>query len=109
MLDNLNTATIIIPLLDNDGSDNSAVIDRTIRALCATHGGATAWDAAGYWASPEGQLYKDGVKVIQSAMTKSDDNRSSLRALALDVLADTDQEAVYVSYAGGEVEIIDRD
>lgn len=109
MLDNLNTATIIIPVRDNDGSDNAAVIERTIRALCETHGGATAWNASGYWVSPEGRLYQDDVRVIQSAMTKTDANKSALRALARDVLADTDQEAVYVSYAGGEVEIIDRD
>lgn len=109
MLDALNTATIIVPLKDNDGSDNSAVIDRTIRSLCETHGGATSWVAKGYWVNANGKLFADDVVVIQSAMTKSEGNREALRALAALVLADTDQEAVYVSYPGGEVEIIDRD
>jgi hypothetical protein len=109
MLDTLTTATIIVPLKDNDGSDNSPIIERTIRTFCETHGGATAWDAQGYWVSPEGRLYEDGVKVIQSAMTKQEGNREALRELARDILADTDQEAVFISHPGGDVEIIGND
>lgn len=53
--------------------------------------GATAWNASGFWVSPEGRLYEDDVRVIQSAVTKSDANEASLRALAQDILSDTDQ------------------
>ena len=107
MVDTLNTASIIIPLKDNDGSDNSQVIERTIRTLCETHDGATAWEAKGYWVNPKGKLFKDDVTVIQSAMTKQEGNREALRELARDILSDTDQEAVYVSHPGGDVEIIE--
>ena len=105
----LNTAQIIIPKTDNDGSDNSDVIERTITDLCSLYGGATVWDANGFWTNEAGRLYKDEVSVIQSAMTKSRKNRDALRNLAQAILTDTDQEAVYVSHADGAVEIIERE
>lgn len=107
MLDTLTSASIIIPMKDNDGSDNSPIIERTIRTLCETHGGATAWEAKGFWVNNSGRLFKDDVMVIQSAMTKQEGNREALRELARGILADTDQEAVFVSHAGGDVEIIE--
>jgi len=107
MLDTLTSASIIIPVKDNDGSDNSSIIERTIRTLCETHGGATAWEAKGFWVNQKGRLFKDDVMVIQSAMTKQEGNREALRELARGILSDTDQEAVFVSHAGGDVEIIE--
>ena len=37
---------LIIPKLDNDKSDNSAVIEFAIKTMCALYGGATVYDAA---------------------------------------------------------------
>jgi len=52
----LHQASIIIPLHDNDGSDNAPVIERTIRSLIGAFGGATAWNAEGFWMNAEQRL-----------------------------------------------------
>ncbi|MCF3935022.1 molybdenum cofactor biosynthesis protein MoaE [Acuticoccus sp. M5D2P5] len=96
---------IIIPVLDNDGSDNAAVLDRTIRTVCGLFGGATVYAAKGYWLNDEGRLYEDAVSVVVSYST-NDEAMDSLRALAREVLDLTDQEAVFIS-VGGSAEIIE--
>ena len=66
---------IIIPLRDNDGSDNAPVLDRAIRALCGQFGGATVYGAKGYWLNDEGRLFVDDVAVIVSSATDADTAR----------------------------------
>ncbi|CUA90891.1 DUF3574 domain-containing protein [Chelatococcus daeguensis] len=104
----LHQASIIIPLHDNDGSDNAPVIERTIRSLIGAFGGATAWNAEGFWMNAEQRLYVEPVKVIVAAAPKTVEARSTLRGLAERLLDDTDQEAVFVSYPDGETEIVGR-
>lgn len=104
----LHTAQIIIPKRDNDGSDNSYVVERTIRAFCRSHGGCTVVEGKGFWVSPEGKLFEDAVVIVMAAMTRDETSRTRLRSIAADVLGLTDQEAVFVSHADGEVEIIPR-
>lgn len=98
---------IIIPLRDNDGADNASVIERAVGTFCAAFGGATAWDATGYWVNPEGKLYAEPVRVIVSAATDVAAAKQELAALARDVLDLTDQEAVFISL-GGDADIISR-
>jgi antirestriction protein ArdC len=98
---------IIIPLRDNDGADNGPIIERAVIAFCAAFGGATAWDAHGYWVNPEGKLYAEPVRVIVSAAADAAKAKRELQALARAVLDLTDQEAVFVS-VGGEADIISR-
>lgn len=97
---------LIIPKLDNDGSDNAAVIEDAVRTMCGTFGGATVYDAAGFWVNPEGHLYRDEVSVIVSAATVEGAARDAMLALARRVLDLTDQEAVFVSI-NGKAEIIE--
>ncbi|RAI01081.1 molybdenum cofactor biosynthesis protein MoaE [Acuticoccus sediminis] len=97
---------IIIPNLDNDGSSNADVLDRAIGNVCTLFGGATVYAAKGYWLNDEGRLYEDEVSVIVSASTDGDAAVDALRSLARDVLAVTDQEAVFIS-VGGKAEIIE--
>jgi hypothetical protein len=99
---------MIIPHRDNDGSDNAAVIESSIRALCAKFGGVTVYDAKGFWVNPEGRLYQDDVAVLVSAALSQEQESvaADLRALAREVLAATDQEAVFLSVAG-QAEIIE--
>jgi hypothetical protein len=97
---------LIIPAQDNDGSDNSPVIKAAIANFCKLYGGATVYDAAGYWINEEGRLYEDQVKVLVSAATDKKGAKDQLRALARDVLEATDQEAVFLS-VGGDAEIIE--
>ncbi|MGH1415361.1 MAG: molybdenum cofactor biosynthesis protein MoaE [Pelagimonas sp.] len=97
---------LIIPAQDNDGSDNSAIITAAIKDMCQLYGGATVYDAAGYWINDNGHLYEDAVKVLVSAATKPDEAKAELTKLARDILDATDQEAVFVS-VGGDAEIIE--
>ncbi len=97
---------LIIPQNDNDGSDNSEVIRNAVISMCQTYGGATVFDAAGFWVNTDGHLYEDAVKVITSAATEETGARADLRKLARMVLDATDQEAVFLS-VGGQAEIIE--
>ncbi len=99
-------AELIIPKTDNDGSDNSALIETSIARMCNLYGGATVYDAAGFWTNEEGRLFKDDVAVIVSAATDMNDAKEELRALAAQILDATDQEAVFLS-VGGDAEIIE--
>lgn len=96
---------MIIPHQDNDGSDNAALIEDAIRAMCVSFGGATVYDAKGFWVNNEGRLYEDTVAVIKSA-AKDDESAEAVRALARRVLKLTDQEAVFIS-VNGQAEIIE--
>lgn len=97
---------LIIPALDNDGSDNSTIIEKNIVELCKLYGGATVYSADGFWINEAGRLFKDEVKVLVSAATDKTAAMAQLREMANQTLAATDQEAIYLS-VGGDVEIID--
>lgn len=94
----MKTTSIIIPNLNNDGSDNAAVIKNAISHMVDLNGGATTWGAKGFWKNDEGKLYADDVTVIQSASTLED--AAEIDALAAAVLEATDQEAVYYDFDG---------
>jgi hypothetical protein len=96
---------LIIPKLDNDGSDNSKVIESAIVTMCETFGGATAYDANGFWVNENGKLYKDAVTVLIAAAIENKAAHDEAITLAKRVLASTDQEAVFVS-VHGKAEII---
>jgi len=97
----MKKATLIIPMTDNDGSDNTAVILQAISHMVDVNGGATVWNAQGYWKNEDGKLYVDGVKIIESATIQNDDHAMQERADL--VLQATDQEAVYYSFDGKAV------
>lgn len=97
---------LIIPTNDNDGSDNAEIIKSAITDLCKLYGGATVYNASGYWVNDEGRLYEDEVKVLVSAATDKEAAKAELHNLARDILDLTDQEAVFVS-VGGDAEIIE--
>lgn len=103
----LNGLTIIVPKYDNDGSDNSSIVEKTIREMCILNGGATVYEARGYWIGENDRLYIDEVYVIVSAKIISDEKRSALRALAESVLESTDQEAVLIAHDFG-AEIVSK-
>lgn len=96
---------IIIPKQDNDGSDNSALIEKTIRQMCELYGGATVYEAKGYWISDSGQLYVDENRVIVAATTEAESS-DTIRDIAREVLDLTDQEAIFIS-DGTKSEIIE--
>jgi len=96
---------MIIPNNDNDGSDNTQVIESAVKEMCALYGGVTAYQAQGYWANAMGRLYKDDVTVLVSAALESD-HWDDLRELGRLVLKNTDQEAVFIA-RGDKAEILE--
>lgn len=99
-------AKLIIPSKDNAGNDLSEIVERNIVAMCKLYGGATAYEARGYWVNDAGRLFADPVVVICSQATTKAKAQEDLRELARDILAETDQEAVFLSVSG-EAEIIE--
>lgn len=97
---------VIIPRFDNDGSDNADIIRSSVLRMCTIFGGATVYDAKGYWVSDAGDLYEDAVAVVMSAALGNQDARQEVRDIAREVLDLTDQLAVFVS-VGGDAEIIE--
>ena len=98
---------VIIPRRDNDGSDNSPIIQTAIARMCELFGGVTVFEAKGYWISDVSGFMADDVAVLQSAKIQSSETREALRTLAKMVLDSTDQEAVFISDADG-AEIVER-
>lgn len=93
-------AKIIVPHVDNAGRCLAAVIESTVIRACREFGGATVTDGHGAWICPAGRLYRDPVAVIVTATDGSDAARATIADMAADVIAATDQLAVYTALAG---------
>ncbi|WP_299349251.1 molybdenum cofactor biosynthesis protein MoaE [uncultured Maritalea sp.] len=103
----MNKVEIIIPKQNNSGESLAAVTDGVKANFCNVFGGYTAIDAEGGWVSNDGTLFKEPVTIIFSAATKDKSADADLLiAIAKDVLAITDQLAVFVSI-DGQAEIIE--
>lgn len=103
----MNKVEIIIPKFNNSGESLENVADGVKANFCNLFGGYTAIDAEGGWISNNGKLFKESVTVIYSAASKDKSADAELLiAIAKDVLAITDQEAVFVSI-DGQAEIIE--
>lgn len=103
----MNKVEIIIPQNNNQGGSLESVIDGVKTNFCNVFGGYTAISAEGGWVSNDGHLFKEPVTVIFSAATKDKDSDAKiLVAIAQDVLAITDQLAVFISI-DGQAQIIE--
>ena len=102
----MREALIILPNEDNHGRHIVAVHDRLQVALCNVFGGYTATQACGGWQSTDGARIEESVTCYMVAMEDSQANAAVLREIALDAGKEAKQEAMYVRYASGEVEII---
>lgn len=96
---------MIIPNLDNDGSDNAPIIEGAVKRMCELYGGVTAYQAQGHWVNETRRLYKDDVTVLISAALEND-HWGDLRELGQMVLESTDQEAVFIA-RGDQAEILE--
>lgn len=103
----MREARIILPKADNAGNDMALAHADLARTLCQTFGGATANQTRGMWVSPEGKLYDEPGIAYDVAMEDTADNDKALRSIAVRFGERCGQEAMYVRYASGEVEIVD--
>lgn len=103
----MREARIILPVADNAGNPLDLIHRRLARALCQTFGGATVAETRGMWVSSSGKLYDEPGRAYDVAMADTPENAAMLRAIAMTAGASAGQEAVYVRFASGEVNIID--
>ena len=103
----MREARIILPKLDNNGNDLAFAHVALARDLCQAFGGATACDTRGMWVGYDGTLYDEPGTAYDVAMDATEENARALRNLAVRYGHLCGQEAMYVRYACGKVEIVD--
>jgi len=71
-----------VPTRDDQGqpiANAQELLEKTLRYLSLTFGGATSSDAVGSWVSPSGQIIREHVTLVFSyAQNLSDENTDSL-------------------------------
>lgn len=101
----MREALINCPLTDNDGNDVSHVREAAIKTLCDLFGGCTIIDARGVWKGKD-QLYDEPTRGLVVACEPGDVSDGILRGVAHYIIREAKQEAVYVRYPSGDVEIV---
>lgn len=100
-------AMIICPMNDNNGASLKTLIGRISRGMTEAFGGCTEVAATGTWSPRPGVFQREPVKQLIAAYEPSKANDAKLRKLATTFGLEAWQEAMYVRYASGDVEIID--
>jgi hypothetical protein len=102
----MREARIILPFAENGGKDITFAHETLARELASTFGGFTAFNVQGGWVNGEGKLYLDAGRAYDVAMADTEENAAKLRGIARGIGKLTHQEAVYLRYANGEVDIL---
>lgn len=103
----MREARIILPKIDNNGHDLASAHAALARDICRAFGGVTASDTRGMWVGYDGTLYDEPGTAYDVAMDATEENAATLRDLAVRYGQLCGQEAVYVRYTCGTVEIVD--
>jgi hypothetical protein len=99
---------IVCPKADNAGVCLKSVRDVALGYLVDKFGGATVRDAVGIWRDPKtGHLHNEPVWELVSAYEPSQASHNVLQGVAQWLGEAGRQEAVYVRFASGDVEIVD--
>lgn len=98
---------LVIPQADNSGTPLNGVLASAQTFLANTFGGCTTREARGAWVSPSGELFNEPVWEVVAAYEPSPEHDRTLRNLAGYVGKVGKQQAVYLRYASGDVEILD--
>lgn len=103
----MRAGQIILPTMRNDGTTSLAKThERLASLLLAAFGGTTAIPGSGMYNNPDKGLQVEAVYSYTVAYVPSDSNDLALRSIAKAVGAEAGQDAVYVQYAGGVVELV---
>lgn len=103
----MREARIILPRFDNDDVALTEVHTWLRRQLAGAFNGFTAADADGYWLGEKYTVYSERVTFYDVAMAPTGSNDLILRNVARVCGIMAKQQAVYVRYASGDVDIID--
>jgi hypothetical protein len=99
----LKEATVILP----DNAEYDAHLLTFQHELATIFGGYTVTKGEGGWVSPRGDHVRDLVRVYTVAMADSEANADVLEEIALRYGRQLGQEAVYIRFPNGNVDIID--
>lgn len=102
----MRIAQIILPKTDNDGRSMDDMHTLYQRLLCDTFGGFTAYTVQGGWMNTQGKLYLDNNIAYHIAMDDTQTNRNALDTIARNATIEFSQEAIFVTYANGEVAFV---
>lgn len=103
----MREASIICPQADNSGRSLYMVLETAQKNLAQAFGGFTCTRGKGGWVNGQGKLITEPVNVLTVAYDPSPVNDAKLASVANYIGQAGNQEAVYVRYASGDVEIID--
>jgi hypothetical protein len=103
----MREALIICPQHDNDGKSLQHVKHYAELALCKAFGGCTVSSAKGSWVDPQGNLISEPVWQLVAACDASADNARKLESVARYIGTEGKQQAVYLRYPSGDVQILD--
>lgn len=102
----MREASFIIPTVDKEGFlSDSHVID-ACGALVDAFGGVTKTYGTGYWRDDSGNLIKEPVAILTVAWEGEKD--ITFGAIAAKCAADLDQDALYIKWPSGNVDILSR-
>lgn len=103
----MRLATMILPMMDNTGSDLADVHAALRSAACATFGGFTAMESVGGWHDDStGITHVESGMLYQFAMKDSAEMRASLESFALFYGHMANQLAVMCTHTDGSVRIM---
>ncbi len=101
-------ARIIVPRNDNDGRPLGAVIAAFESMCCRQFGGFTRAESFGVWFDNSAQrVIAESVFAYDIACDLSSDTAVKLRHLAVNLLRDARQSAIYLRYPNGVIEIVE--
>jgi len=98
---------VICPKFDNNGNPLETLKDAAVRDMIAAFGGCTIREAQGAWVNPDGKLFVEPVWELVSAYDPDSlAGDAALTDIAKRIGTEGRQEAVYLRYASGDVEIV---
>lgn len=98
---------VVCPQHDNARRSLQHVKHYAEIALSRAFGGVTAIAAKGSWVNAQGELIQEPVWQLVSAYEPSQANDETLAKVARYIGGEGKQDAVYVRYASGDVDILD--
>lgn len=103
----LKEGRIILPLLRNDGQTPLAETHKRLATLLtAAFGGCTVMFGTGMYDNPGKGLQVEEIYQYTMAYEPTAANDNALRAIAREIGQEAGQEAMYVGFASGGVELV---
>lgn len=103
----MREACVILPQYDNNGASLQRVKRYVEKTLAKQFGGFTCVNAHGGWINGRGETVQEPVWQFIVACEPTADNDAKLTSIARYIGTEGKQEAVYVRYASGDVQIIE--